>query len=158
MTAQSDTKTKLALELMQKMVANIQKAPSEPKFRKMRLSNPKVAEGLVHVMGARQYLRALGWQIVETEFLELPVEGDGVALYLEGTVVEEGCAAARGLAAARGNLDADDGYGLALAHQVERHRVEAADRPLAPPAPSAADIAALILARSSVILESCFRR
>merc|ERR1719240_1957241 len=76
LTAQSDTKTKPALDLMQKMMANIAKAPSEPKYRKMRLSNPKVAEGLVHVMGARQFLRALGWRIVETEFLELPVEGE----------------------------------------------------------------------------------
>ena len=76
---QSDTKTKPALELMQKMMANIAKAPSEPKYRKMRLSNPKVAEGLVHVLGAREYLKAIGWQIVETEFLELPMEGDGAA-------------------------------------------------------------------------------
>lgn len=38
-----------------------------------------MAEGLVFVPGARQYLRALGWQLVETEFLELPVEGDGAA-------------------------------------------------------------------------------
>ena len=79
LSKQSETKTKPALDLMQKMVANVAKAPSEPKFRKMRLSNPKVAEGLVHVMGTRQFLRAIGWQIVESEFLELPVEGDGAA-------------------------------------------------------------------------------
>jgi len=63
--------------MMAKMTANIVKAPTEEKYRKVRLSNPKVAEGLVHVKGARQFLRALGWQLVETEFLQLPVEGDG---------------------------------------------------------------------------------
>ena len=45
----------------------------------MRLSNPKVGEGLVFVPGARQFLRALGWALVESEFLQLPVEGDGAA-------------------------------------------------------------------------------
>merc|ERR1719240_1399815 len=61
------------------MMANVAKAPAEEKYRKLRLSNAKVAEGLVHVAGARQFLRALGWQLVETEFLELPVDGDGAA-------------------------------------------------------------------------------
>lgn len=69
----SDSKIRPALDLMQKMGANIAKAPDEPKYRKMRLSNPKVAEGLVHVAGARQWLRANGWRIVEREFIELPI-------------------------------------------------------------------------------------
>ena len=60
-------------------MANIAKAPTEERYRKLRLSNPKVAEGLVFVPGARQFLRAIGWQLVETEFLSLPLEGDGVA-------------------------------------------------------------------------------
>jgi preprotein translocase subunit SecD len=74
-----DTKSKPALDMMQRMVANIAKAPAEPKYRKVRLSNPKISEALVHVPGARQYLRAIGWAIVDLEFLELAVEGDGVA-------------------------------------------------------------------------------
>jgi len=85
LVALSDTKVRPALDMMSKMVANIAKAPAEDKYRKVRLSNPKVAEGLVFVPGARQFLRALGWQLVEgeaegpKEFLALPVEGDGVA-------------------------------------------------------------------------------
>jgi len=79
LTALSESKVKPALEMMGKMVANIAKAPPEPKYRKVRLSNPKIAEGLVFVPGARQLLIASGWQLVETEFLELPVEGDGAA-------------------------------------------------------------------------------
>lgn len=74
-----DTKAQPAIDMMTKMVANIAKAPSEEKYRKVRLSNPKVGEGLVFVPGARQFLRAIGWQLIETEFLQLPVEGDGVA-------------------------------------------------------------------------------
>lgn len=74
-----DTKAQPAIDMMTKMMANVAKAPTEEKYRKVRLSNPKVAEGLVFVPGARQFLRAVGWQLVETEFLQLPVEGDGVA-------------------------------------------------------------------------------
>jgi len=79
MAALSDTKIRPALDLMGKMMANISKAPSDPKYRKMRLSNPKVAEGLVHVPGARQFLCAHGWQIVEREFIELPIASDAAA-------------------------------------------------------------------------------
>ena len=50
-----------ALQMMSKMMANIAKAPADMKFRKLRLSNPKVAEGLVYVAGARQFLVALGY-------------------------------------------------------------------------------------------------
>lgn len=76
MAALPETTLRPALDLMGKMVANIAKAPAEPKFRKMRLSNPKVAEGLVHVPGARQFLCAHGWRVVEREYLELPVAPD----------------------------------------------------------------------------------
>ena len=67
------------MTMMTKMVANIAKAPTDPKFRKVRLSNPKVAEGLVHVPGARQFLRSIGWKLVETEFLQLPDSEDATA-------------------------------------------------------------------------------
>ena len=79
LTALSESKVKPALEMMGKMVANIAKSPAEAKYRKVRLSNPKIGEGLVFVPGARQFLRAAGWQLVEREFLELPVDGDGAA-------------------------------------------------------------------------------
>lgn len=48
------------LEVFGKLVANIVKSPTDAKFRKVRLSNPKLAEGLVHVPGARQYMRSIG--------------------------------------------------------------------------------------------------
>jgi len=70
----SDTRIRPALELMHKMMENIAKNPAEPKYRQLRLSNKKVAEGLVHVPGARQFLRAHGWQLVDDEFLQLPLE------------------------------------------------------------------------------------
>lgn len=38
-----------------------------------------MAEGLVHVPGARQFLRAHGWTIVEREFLELALAPDAAA-------------------------------------------------------------------------------
>jgi len=76
LTNLSDTRLRPALELMKKMADNIAKNPAEPKYRKMRLSNPKVADGLVHVPGARQFLRAIGWALVEEEFLQLPIEAD----------------------------------------------------------------------------------
>ena len=87
--AHSDTKVRPALDMMQKMVANIAKAPAEAKYRQLRLSNPKVAEGLVFVPGARQYLHAIGWVIgpgagevgedAPKDCISLPLEGDGVA-------------------------------------------------------------------------------
>ena len=42
----------------------------------MRLSNPKVAEGLVHVPGVRQWMGAVGWELVEDEFMTLPEAAD----------------------------------------------------------------------------------
>ena len=87
--AHADTKVRPALDMMQKMVANIAKAPAEAKYRQLRLSNPKVAEGLVFVPGARQYLHAIGWVIgpgagevgedAPKDCISLPLEGDGVA-------------------------------------------------------------------------------
>ena len=81
----SDTKVRPAIDMLKKMADNVAKAPAEPKYRKVRLSNPKVADGLVHVPGARQFLRAIGWQLVAApeggpkEFLELPVAADAAA-------------------------------------------------------------------------------
>lgn len=79
LAALSDTRVRPALDLMGKMMANVSKAPAEPKYRRMRLSNKLVAEGLVHVPGARQFLVAHGWRIVEREFLELPPSDDPAA-------------------------------------------------------------------------------
>lgn len=60
----------------------------------MRLSNAKLAEGLVHVAGARQFLRAIGWQLVEEEFLQLPPEADAAAQVAAIKDLTAKCAAA----------------------------------------------------------------
>ena len=41
------------LTMLRRMIENVAKNPAEPKYRKVRLSNAKVAEGLVHVPGVR---------------------------------------------------------------------------------------------------------
>uniref|UniRef100_A0A7S3AWU9 UBA domain-containing protein n=2 Tax=Haptolina ericina TaxID=156174 RepID=A0A7S3AWU9_9EUKA len=76
---QLDTKIQPFLALFPKLADNIAKNPTDPKYRKVRLTNAKLAEGLVHVAGARQFLRAIGWELVEGEFLQLPMEADGAA-------------------------------------------------------------------------------
>merc|ERR1719181_447726 len=65
--------------MMKRMVDNIAKSPAEPKFRKVRLTNAKVADGLVHVPGVRQFMGAIGWELVEDEFMQLPDAADAAA-------------------------------------------------------------------------------
>ena len=55
----------------------------------MRLSNAKVAEGLVHVPGVRQWMGAVGWELVEEEFMTLPEVGVGVGVGVRLGVEEE---------------------------------------------------------------------
>ncbi|KAL1508450.1 hypothetical protein AB1Y20_004553 [Prymnesium parvum] len=76
---QLDTKIQPFLSLFPKLADNIAKNPTDPKYRKVRLTNAKLAEGLVHVAGARQFLRAIGWQLVEGEYLQLPLEVDAAS-------------------------------------------------------------------------------
>ena len=49
----------LGLAMLRRMIENIAKNPAEAKYRKVRLSNPKVAEGLVHVPGVCKWMRTL---------------------------------------------------------------------------------------------------
>jgi len=93
-TSLSDTKSAPALTMMKKLVDNIAKGPAEPKFRKVRLSNAKVAEGLVHVVGARQFMMAIGWSLVEDEFLQLPDSADAAAQVTAVNGLMQACAAA----------------------------------------------------------------
>ena len=74
--ALSDTKASPGLAMLRRMIENIAKNPAEAKYRKVRLSNPKVAEGLVHVPGVRQWMGAVGWELVEDEFMTLPEAAD----------------------------------------------------------------------------------
>lgn len=59
------------LELIEKLVRNIVSKPSEDKFRKIRLTNPKIAEAITNVPAAMVALTEMGWQ-QEGENLVLP--------------------------------------------------------------------------------------
>ena len=127
MWALSEQKVKPACEMLTKMAANIAKAPAEPKYRKVRLSNPKVSEGLVFVPGARQFLCAIGWQLVESENLMLPLEGDGAAQAAALTAAVE--VLVQGAAAAaeqrrRDELEARKREAAEKAAKVKREREE----------------------------------
>jgi hypothetical protein len=51
-----------ALKTLQTVCENILKTPAEPKFRSLKLSNPKIAQRLVRVPGALACLDALGFR------------------------------------------------------------------------------------------------
>eukprot|EP00798_Chlamydomonas_sp_ICE-L_P003266 gene3266-13290_t len=51
-----------SLLTMYKICSNIMSNPTEPKYRQIRLSNPKVQEQLVNVNGAVEFLEEVGFQ------------------------------------------------------------------------------------------------
>ena len=51
------------LDTLETLVANVSKAPTELKFRKLRLSNPKVAAAVAGTPGALAALQHMGWQV-----------------------------------------------------------------------------------------------
>ena len=61
-----------ALSTMEKLVGNVAKAPTELKFRRLRLSNPKITEVIVDTPNALDALQALGWE-AEDDQLVLPI-------------------------------------------------------------------------------------
>jgi hypothetical protein len=81
----------------------------------------------VHVPGARQFLRAIGWKLVEAEFLQLPLEGDGAAqAAAQVKAVEElvaACAAAL-QARNRAELEARKREAAEKAAKAKREREE----------------------------------
>ena len=105
------------------MIENVAKNPAEPKYRKVRLiertrrvglgslrlpqpspqpnpnqvrlSNAKVAEGLVHVPGVRPFMGAIGWQLVEDEFLQLPDTADAAGQLAALEALLQACASAK---------------------------------------------------------------
>ena len=81
LTALREGVVKPAVEMMIKMVTNIQKGPAEASTVIVRCGSRtrRLRRRFVYVPGARQFLRSIGWVIVEVEFLQLPVEGDGVS-------------------------------------------------------------------------------
>ena len=62
-----------ALDTLEKLVQNVAKAPTEPKFRKLRLSNPKITAAVIQTPGALRALQVMGWEAnVEEDTLVLP--------------------------------------------------------------------------------------
>ena len=116
LTARADTRLAPALELLRKMIANINKDPAELKYRKMRLSNPKVAAGLVHVDGVRQWLRAIGWRL-DGEFIELQIDAEAAA---------QAAAQAMALEALESGVSAAEEARRVA--ELERRKAEAAER------------------------------
>lgn len=60
------------LELIEKLVRNTVHAPAEEKFRKIRLTNAKIAEAITNVPGAVDAMIVMGWQKEGEENLILP--------------------------------------------------------------------------------------
>lgn len=54
-------KSEAALEVIGKLLYNAAVSPREDKFRRVRLTNPKVREAVVEAHGAVDALRVLGW-------------------------------------------------------------------------------------------------
>jgi len=64
-----------ALTIISKLTKNVYQNPKEEKFRKIRLSNPKIDATIVQVPGAMQLLIAMGWKYdvdVDADNLFLP--------------------------------------------------------------------------------------
>ena len=62
------------LDTLEKLVANVSKAPTELKFRKLRLSNAKIAETVVKAPGALAALELMGWEVqTQEDCLVLPI-------------------------------------------------------------------------------------
>eukprot|EP00931_Biecheleriopsis_adriatica_P007638 TRINITY_DN108902_c0_g1_i1.p1 TRINITY_DN108902_c0_g1~~TRINITY_DN108902_c0_g1_i1.p1 ORF type:complete len:783 (+),score=183.39 TRINITY_DN108902_c0_g1_i1:58-2406(+) len=68
-----------ACSLLRTLSSNITKDPSEQKFRTVRLTNEKIALGLVRPQGALQAMVACGWKLQDDK-LVLPAETDHQAM------------------------------------------------------------------------------
>jgi len=55
------------LELIEKLTRNVVRNPSDEKFRKIRLTNKKIAECIAEVPGATELLLTMGWVPSTTE-------------------------------------------------------------------------------------------
>lgn len=60
------------MELIEKLVRNTVHAPAEEKFRKIRLTNAKIAASMTDVPGAVDAMLEMGWQREGEENLILP--------------------------------------------------------------------------------------
>eukprot|EP00930_Biecheleria_cincta_P048382 TRINITY_DN33705_c0_g1_i1.p1 TRINITY_DN33705_c0_g1~~TRINITY_DN33705_c0_g1_i1.p1 ORF type:complete len:805 (-),score=147.47 TRINITY_DN33705_c0_g1_i1:59-2425(-) len=64
-----------AFALIRTLAGNIAKEPTEPKYRSVRLTNDKIARGLVRPRGALQAMMACGWEL-DADKLVLPTTAD----------------------------------------------------------------------------------
>ena len=70
----SDPSGAAAAEVLSRLLGNVLGSPAEPKFRRVRLSNPKIAAAVVEASGGVELLLACGFEIV---FEEAPGGGAG---------------------------------------------------------------------------------
>lgn len=63
----SDPSGIAAAEVLARLLSNVVAAPAEPKFRRVRLSNPRVQSAVVDVSGGVELLLACGFEIVFEE-------------------------------------------------------------------------------------------
>jgi len=61
MIADSQTGQEVAIATLQKLLANVQRSPAEPKYRTIKLTNPKIQERLCTCSGAVHLLTACGF-------------------------------------------------------------------------------------------------
>lgn len=64
-----------SLEILEKLLYNIAVLPTEAKYRRIKLSNPKIKANIADIPEARQVLTLLGWDLIDEEgeeFLTLP--------------------------------------------------------------------------------------
>eukprot|EP00241_Pyramimonas_parkeae_P008334 CAMPEP_0114250144 /NCGR_PEP_ID=MMETSP0058-20121206/14539_1 /TAXON_ID=36894 /ORGANISM="Pyramimonas parkeae, CCMP726" /LENGTH=180 /DNA_ID=CAMNT_0001363777 /DNA_START=118 /DNA_END=660 /DNA_ORIENTATION=- len=65
-------KSTSAVDTLSTLTRNVAQNPREPKYRKLRLSNVKIAAALVEPEGALDVLRELGWVNEGDDFMVLP--------------------------------------------------------------------------------------
>ena len=66
-----------SLEILEKLLYNIAVMPKEEKYRRIKLSNPKIKANIADIPEARNFLSLLGWELIEeegVEFLTLPAK------------------------------------------------------------------------------------
>jgi hypothetical protein len=66
-----------SLEILEKLLYNIAVMPKEEKYRRIKLSNPKIKANIADIPEARNFLTLLGWELIEeegVEFLTLPAK------------------------------------------------------------------------------------
>lgn len=77
------------LEIIAKLIRNVVIQPNEDKFRRIRISNPKINSTVADVAGGMDTLLAMGWTIAEEEGEEVLVVSKGKLTMKEVRAVED---------------------------------------------------------------------